>query len=222
MTEIEELNNGQWIVAGDTHLGLWAKEHGSIITDPYLFKFLKPFLDEAQIVWDIGANIGNHSRQYLDWGKTVIAIEPNPIVFKCLQHNCPEAACLNIAASDTNGKLKFEQLDNVGASRIGNNGDILVSAKSLDKVKNLPAPDFVKIDVEGWEVKALLGMIKTLKKYKPIIYIEVNSEALINNGYKEDDILHILQDTLNYSNLIKYPETANFGDPQYDILALPK
>ena len=218
MNKIEELDNGQWVVAGDTHLGLWAKEHGSIITDPYLFEFLKPHLDDVKTIWDIGANIGDHTRQYLDWGKTVVAIEPNPITFKCLKHNCPEALCLNIAASDIKGELRFEHLDNVGASRVGIDGNISVSAEALDDLIDLPIPDFVKIDVEGWEVNALLGMLKTLKKYKPIIYIEINSGALANNEYTGDDVLSILQDTLGYSNFTYYPEGSVLGDPQFDIL----
>ena len=35
-------------------------------------------------------------------------------------------------------------------------------------------PDLIKIDVEGYENKVLLGAIKTIKKYKPVIYVENN------------------------------------------------
>jgi hypothetical protein len=51
----EFLQNGQMILSNDTHLSTWAKEHGSIVTDPHLFEFLKPYLDEVQCIWDIGA-----------------------------------------------------------------------------------------------------------------------------------------------------------------------
>lgn len=219
MKGIEELPNGQWVVAGDTHLGKWAKEHGSIITDPYLFRFLQPHLSEITTAWDIGANIGDHTRQYLDWGKTVVAVEPNPLAFRCLVHNCPEALCVNIAASDAEGELRFSPLDNVGASRITPDGPVAVLAKPLDTL-DIPAPDFVKIDVEGWEVEALNGMLRTLRKHKPVVFIEVNRAALATNGRSPEDITEILRD-LGYSDFVPYPSGIMWTDPQFDILAKP-
>ena len=35
-------------------------------------------------------------------------------------------------------------------------------------------PTLIKMDVEGYENKVLLGAIKTIKKYKPVIYVENN------------------------------------------------
>jgi FkbM family methyltransferase len=219
MTGIEQLPNQQWVVTGDTHLGTWAKEHGSIITDPYLFKFLKPHLAEAKVVWDIGANIGDHARQYLDWGMTVVAVEPNPVAFKCLAHNCPEATCLDLAAASSDGVLRFDPLANVGASRIAENGAVTVEARALDHVAGLPDPDFVKIDVEGWEVDALNGMLATLTRCKPVIYIEVNRGALAANGKQPEDILWILKGLLGYNHFTHYPSGVRWEDPQFDILA---
>jgi len=41
------------------------------------------------------------------------------------------------------------------------------------------APLVIKIDVEGWEIKALMGMENTLKKYHPLLMIELNNQEAI-------------------------------------------
>lgn len=218
---IESLPNGQKVIAEDSHLSKWAREKGNIVTDPNLFKFLDPFLKRAgvNVIWDVGACIGDHTRHYLDLGKIVVAIEPNPEAFECLEHNCPEAQLLNIAASDTEGTLKFTRLENAGASRITPDGEIEVKAAALDDL-GLPAPNLVKVDVEGWEPAALKGMEKTLRLHKPIVFIEVNPGALAANGYHPRDITDAFL-ALGYSEFQIYPPTASWSSPQFDLLITP-
>lgn len=215
-SNFEFLQNGQKILSNDTHLSKWAKEHGTIVTDPYLFAFLQKYLDRVECIWDIGANIGDHTRAYLDMGKNVYAFEPNPLAYECLCHNCPEAHNYNLAANSEFAELTFETLDNVGASRISKNGEIVVKAVELDTL-GLPKPDFIKIDVEGWEVHALKGMKQTILANKPILFIEINHGALSQNGHNADDILDFVQ-SAGYENVITYPINSVISDPQLDIL----
>ena len=217
---IETLPNGQWVVAGDTHFTVWSKQRGNIITDPHLMAWLKPHLEGVTTVLDCGANIGDHTRQYLDWGMQVIAIEPNPLPFACLEHNCPEATCLNIAASDHNGILRFAQLENVGASRVSDSGMLVVEGRKLDDM-GLPDPGFVKLDIEGFEVFALRGMIEMLKRAKPILFVEVNHGALEANGHTPEDITSLLRDYVGYRSLKYYPENGEWHWPQFDLICKP-
>lgn len=216
---IETLPNGQWVVAGDTHFTVWSKQRGNIITDPHLMAWLKPHLAGVTAAWDIGANIGDHTRQYLDWGMQVVAIEPNPVPFACLEHNCPEATCMNIAASDHHGILRFSQLENVGASRVSDSGMLVVEGRKLDGMA-IPDPGFLKIDVEGFEVFALRGMIEMLKRAKPILFIEVNRGALEANGHGLGHIIAILEEC-GYHAGITYPPKVGINEPQYDLLVKP-
>ncbi len=49
---------------------------------------------------------------------------------------------------------------------------IKIKQRKLDSFKLRPT--LIKIDVEGYENKVLLGAMKTIKKYKPVIYVENN------------------------------------------------
>jgi|GEM_PF-1972367 len=56
--------------------------------------------------------------------------------------------------------------------------DISVQVKTLDtfvEEENL-VPDILKVDIEGAEYDFLLGALNTIKKHKPIFYIEIHSE----------------------------------------------
>lgn len=53
---------------------------------------------------------------------------------------------------------------------------IIVNTIKIDNL-NLK-PDLIKLDIEGCEYKALLGAIKTIKKFRPIIYIENPSKVV--------------------------------------------
>lgn len=212
-----------WVVKGDTHLGLWAKQKGHIVTDPNVFKFLKPHIGHCKVVFDVGANIGDHTRQYLDWGMEVFAFEPHPLTYQCLAHNCPEAICYRLAASDKEETLRFTHLDNVGASRIRPDGEIEVKAFPLDDFTSddcyapFSDPDFVKIDVEGHEPRVIAGMIETLKRAKPIIYVEINRGALAGNGFTREDVIGPLRE-IGYGRFTLYPARATWDDEQFDVL----
>lgn len=62
-----------------------------------------------------------------------------------------------------------------------------VEVDTLDRcieANKLPKPDFIKIDIEGMEHNALLGMAETISKYKPSMYIEIHGadkESKIEN-----------------------------------------
>ena len=58
--------------------------------------------------------------------------------------------------------------------------------------KELPPPDFIKIDVEGAELYALRGAAETLKKHHPKILLEFNRDTFEAAGYTQQDVLDFL------------------------------
>ena len=76
------------------------------------------------------------------------------------------------------------------------------TSKRLDDYNFLNV-DYIKIDVEGHELKVIKGAIATIEKYNPVIVIEENgSQELYNKGVK-DDALNFLQ-SINYKVMHRF------------------
>lgn len=214
---IKQLSNGTWVLKEDTHISRWVETHGTLKCDPCLFQWLQPRLEGCKTVWDVGACIGDHTRFYLDIGMNVVAFEPNPNAYECLYHNCSEATCYNLAASDAHGEIGFCMDLNAGASHLSDKDKtIMVNAVPLDSIAKLgKTPDFIKIDVEGFESKALAGMEQMLREIKPKLFVEFNDGALLRNGTNPEQLKQQIE-SYGYSKFEIYPPEANPFDPQYD------
>ena len=58
-------------------------------------------------------------------------------------------------------------------SFVSDAGNVSVQADSVDNILQGRAVDFVKMDIEGSEFDAIVGMRNTLQKYKPTLAISV-------------------------------------------------
>jgi FkbM family methyltransferase len=218
VSNIKQLPNGIWVVSNDTHISKWVEEHNSLKCDPHLFHWLEPRIQGCKRAWDVGANIGDHTRFYLDIGLSVCAFEPNPDAYECLKRNCGEAICKNLAASDMRGTIKMTLSDNVGASYIDENGQVEVDAIPLDELEEaIWPPDFIKIDVEGFESKALAGMENTIREKKPKLFVEFNQGALERCGSSPKQLKEQIE-SYGYTQFQIYPPHLNPEEPQYDYL----
>jgi FkbM family methyltransferase len=65
--------------------------------------------------------------------------------------------------------------------------EILVPGTSLDHFvfeQGNPAPDVIKIDIEGGEILALPGMKRLLKETRPLIFLELHGEQAAHATWK--------------------------------------
>ncbi len=150
-----------------------------------------------KIVVDVGANIGNHTRFLGPYCESVIALEPNPAVFKLLQVNAPaNATCLQIAASELSGEatLKVPGLNLGGASLslgqlTSDEGDqFQCRLEKLDEILADVDPKdiaLIKIDVEGHELSVLEGSRGILERSNAVLMME----SLAGNHQPEVEIL---------------------------------
>ncbi|MGB7605787.1 MAG: FkbM family methyltransferase [Lutisporaceae bacterium] len=75
------------------------------------------------------------------------------------------------------GILRFNS-SNSGYSRVSEEGDIEIPVISVDEVLNGEVVTFIKMDIEGAELKALKGAEKTIKKYRPRLAICIYHKPL--------------------------------------------
>jgi len=211
------LPNGIAVIDGDSHISKWVEEEGRLDHDQNALPLILEHIKEGDVVIDAGAFIGDHTIAYakaVGINGSVIAFEPNPVAFKCLVHNCPSVYAFNYGLNSHAG-CSFLKIDkNVGASSLGESGEP-VKLMCLDEL-NLDRLDFIKMDIEGYEVKALKGGINLIARFRPKMWIEVNRGCLEKQGSSVKELFETVIG-MGY-DIEPYPED---GGDQYDILCLP-
>jgi FkbM family methyltransferase len=184
----------------------WIKGHD----EPAVLQIMQKIIKPGHHVVDVGAHIGIETLMFSQWVGTnghVVSIEPEPSNFNALFANVRLNALSNVklmqsAISDTMGELKFVQgkgvLSHVADNLHGGDGEsaslITVQAYTLDELFSgkQPLVDFIKIDVEDFEVAVLCGARQLLHKHQPIIMLELHSyrstrgcaDILVQAGYQ--------------------------------------
>lgn len=137
---------------------------------------------------DCGACIGNHSLFFARFcAQQVIAIEP---VARNLEH-----MRRNIELSDLAKRIdvvpaavSFEPGmgsmllagNNHGNYHLANGNEVEVT--TIDAIAALAKHDIklIKLDIEGGELNALQGAVKTLKRFRPGLFIELAQKSTLN------------------------------------------
>jgi FkbM family methyltransferase len=139
------------------------------------------------VMIDIGAHVGKYTIHFAKLFKSlkIIAIEPIPtnfiILWKNIKiNNIENVIPLKFACIDIDKEIQFHiSLKSYAHSLAKRETSIslMVKGRSLDSIVNemqLESIDILKIDVEGAEPMVLRGGLNTIKKYKPIIFIEIS------------------------------------------------
>lgn len=150
-------------------------------------KLLEDHVKSGAHIIDIGANVGNHALYFATRmsAARVIAVEPNPLAMAPLVANVLinglsaviDLSLLGVGLSDRSDKgFGMKRHDrNLGATRMfAGKGDMHVHAG--DDLLEDEAPDLIKIDVEGMEIKVLFGLKRLISQHRPVILIEVDEE----------------------------------------------
>ena len=129
-------------------------------------------LKPRSTVLDIGANIGIYTLLAAKRGAHVFAIEADPENARMLRRNVQlngfsgRVTVYEIAASDRERTLTlYRNPANSGGTSIRDNGlqSLMVTARTVDSL-TLPPLDICKMDIEGAEQSALLGMRNTIAR----------------------------------------------------------
>jgi FkbM family methyltransferase len=224
-------NEGWAIVERDTHIGRWVQEHKRLDFDQNALPQMLPYIKPGGIVLDIGANIGCYAYAFGQIAHEVYCFEPNLEAFECLKINLSlswhpseklnlKYVLFNLAVSDKKGKCNIIcESENIGMSHIAEGTEIPVV--TIDNEDGSPklAVDFIKIDVEGYEMHVLRGGEQTINKFKPVMVIEINDHTLKRTGVNRNEIFQWLTDH-GYTFRNIYAEQG-LEDEQLDIICFP-
>jgi FkbM family methyltransferase len=157
-----------------------ATERGALFNPDYNLEeldFLRAHTPAGGVFVDVGANAGTYAlplARHVGSGGRVIAIEPHPIMVARLAFNQAASRIGNVAlvaaaAGDTDGELMIEtDHENYGASHVypdasARSDAIRVPALRLLRIlqdRNVEKVDSLKIDVEGYEDRVLIGFFR--------------------------------------------------------------
>ncbi len=171
--------------------------HGLSDVDPY-FASIKDHFDSDftrlcqrlvapdYVCLDLGANIGTKTLQLsrlCPEGK-VIAVEAGRNVAECLALNLSvndahNAVRLNAAVSDKDGTLRFDENSAWGHAGIRGVEVEAVTLEELVRRYELSRVDFIKIDVEGGELKVLKSSLDLINRFESLVFVEFNSLTLL-------------------------------------------
>lgn len=161
------------------------------------------YFEKGGVFADIGANVGNHSLYVgLFLAPTaIIPFEPNPAVLPTLRINLllnrlshiADGTHIDVGLSDKSGYAKVIMPDtrNLGGAKLQSADDTgTIQLMQGDLALGDRKVDFIKIDVEGMEMRVLAGLAMTIKRCRPKLFIEVDnsnmaafSEWVTNNEY---------------------------------------
>jgi FkbM family methyltransferase len=137
----------------------------------------------GRVMLDVGANIGNHALFLADRFEKTICFEPNPVVVERLKRNVAlngrqDIDVYAIGLSDKNAELPFhnQTTGNLGGGTFVHTqfpvSDVLPVRVGDEILAAVRGVDFVKVDVEGFEIQAIRGLGQTIRRDKPIIVFE--------------------------------------------------
>jgi FkbM family methyltransferase len=168
-------------------------------------------IEKNDVVFDIGGNYGWYSIHVsLKFpSNEIYTFEPVPNTFSILNNNIQlnnvnNIKTFNIGLSNEVGEFTFycdpnltvnASLNNVNenpnAIEVSCKVDVLdhfVLKNSIDKI------DFIKCDIEGAELFALLGSKNSIIKFKPKIFIEMLRKWASKFNYHPNDIIFFLKE----------------------------
>jgi FkbM family methyltransferase len=191
------LRGKRWIVGSSTH-GCWL---GS-----YEYKKRRLFertVGEGDVVYDVGANVGFYTllaAVLTGSSGHVVAFEPVPRNLRFLREHVrmnrvPNVTIIEAAVAERAGTASFDEGPNPSMGQLAGGGALEVRTVTLDDLVSLgqvPPPVVVKVDIEGGEVRALLGAQRTLSEHQPAIFLSTHGpephtrcrELLVGLGYE--------------------------------------
>lgn len=204
--------------------------------EPHLEACLRQLLRPGDRTLDVGANIGYFSGvmcQAVGLGGTVCAFEPvddthtRLLLFKELNRfSWLRTFPFALGAEPGVAMIQFDDRSPGNASLYGREslaGGVTkeVRVQTVDRMVEageIPAPNLIKIDVEGAELSVLLGARRTVAAARPAVVLEYNPETAGTAGWGPSDLGRYFGEVGGYEHFLVGPD----GTPRtVDLAAIP-
>lgn len=203
-SEILEHQNGIFIIFPNDAISQHIKLGG--LWEPHFKLVIENFIIPGDTVIDCGANFGYNAilmGNRLNNKGLLVAFEPQRIIFQQLSgnlilNNIFNSITYQVAlgngtkSSTTMSPINYdEDWVNIGDTSIGDGGEEVIVYK-LDDF-SFDTVNFIKIDVQGYELFTLEGAKELLTKFQPNLFIEIEPHQLIKFGVTEDQLIKYIK-----------------------------
>jgi len=214
--------------------------------DPNEFALLDKLLMPGMVVVDAGANEGIYTvfaSQRVGNTGSVWAFEPSKREFERLEANVRlnqftnvHSFCLALADENAAADLSIAEDEHAGHNTLGQfvyaetqlSGRESVPLRRLDSFLQenaLERLDFLKLDVEGAEMRVLAGAREALSRFRPLILLEANEPSLKAQGSSREEMIRFLESQAYRLYLFDpgtgLPVSASEGSYGDNMLAAP-
>ncbi|NMN07526.1 MULTISPECIES: FkbM family methyltransferase [unclassified Novosphingobium] len=235
-------------LTADNTLGLSMRDYGEWSeSEVHLFELL---LQPGDVVVEAGANIGSHTvplSRLVGPSGSVHAFEPLGINHRLLCANLVANDCRNVrtyqvALGREAGFAKFPDVDGDQNVNFGSLGFYTAAGLPTQLCPLLPIDalaltrlNFLKIDVEGHEREIVSGALETIRRCRPVVYLETLNhyaatldpdghtkwaiEALRSEGY---GFWHFITPLYRPDNWRGNAHNAFPGKWSFDLVCIPR
>jgi FkbM family methyltransferase len=157
---------------------------------------VKQLIEPNFSVLDIGANLGYFSKNFARLAKNgkLISIEPVPVFFETLSYfmkKFPHVTLYNVALGTEKGTITMVLPESNGMIRTGlphiaeseeekqlhANQEVQI-VKGSELLSDLDRLDYIKCDIEGYELNVFKDIKPVLEKHLPFVQIEIAEKNL--------------------------------------------
>jgi FkbM family methyltransferase len=182
--------------------------------EPELRKFIRERVKPGENVLDVGSHVGLYALYFAHWTRTgrVHAFEPNPVTRGALIEHARlnglagrivvrDMAVSNVAGENDFFGLPFDGMSRLGSENpelAGRTNRIRVRTTTLDEYceKERFVPDWIRMDIEGFEVAALRGARRLISARRGAlkIVVEMHPNAWKDSGETADSCATLLRE----------------------------
>lgn len=180
---------------------------------------ISEFCKSKRTVIQAGGHCGLYAYQYSKLFEKVFTFEPEDLNHFCLTENLTGLKNIQINKCALGNEKSSISL-NINRKNCGNHsvntnelGDIPLLPIDSFKIENV---DLIHLDLEGFELYALQGAKKTIKRNKPVIVLETNSFCE-NYNYTIEELEEYLS-SIGYKRLVKWPDDRIYVSIEYDTI----
>jgi FkbM family methyltransferase len=204
------------------------------VFEPDMTDLFGRLIEPQHRVLDVGANIGCTALLFGQLAARVLAVEPSPTTFRHLQSNVLESGLRNVevknvglGTADDELTLTFSPDNRSGGfvsdkvQACGGHTVEKIAIRNGDALLRHERFDFIKIDVEGFELQVIHGLKDLIARSRPVVVLEMNHWCL--NVFQRTtlpDFIETLLDVFPILYAVEQSERADLRDPDQRFVVM--